>query len=303
MTSELKKYWKLDPEILHLNHGSYSACPTEVLAFQNELRAELELNTTGFMSRRLGPLLNEARGYLSEFIGANPDNLVFVPNTTTGVNAVVRSMTFEKGDEILVTDHGYAACYNIADYVAKRSGAKVVVAKIPFPVDSEAQVVEAIAAAVSPRTRLAIVDHITSPTALTLPLEKIVPVLKKHGASVLVDGAHAPGILDLKIEKFGCDYYVGNCHKWLCAPKGSAFLWVAPSKQEGLVPVTVSLGYKKQAPGQSRFHALFDWTGTQDPSAYLSVPKAIRFVGKMVPVAGRKYEKKTPPWRAGSVPP
>ena len=278
----MKEHWDLEEGVLHLNHGSFGACPRAVLRYQQSLRQELESNTTGFMVRRLPALLAEAKEKLSQFVGVDAKDLAFVPNTTTGVNAVVRSLSLEPGDEIVVTDHGYSACSNAASYVAGKQGAKVVVAKIPHPIETEQQAFEAVTRVVSERTKLVIVDHITSPTALILPIAKLAEWLTGKGVKLLADGAHAPGMIALNIKELGVDYYVANCHKWLCAPKGSAFLWAHAENQEELYPTSISLGYSKQLPGQSKFQARFDWNGTDDPTAFLAVPEAIKVVGEMM---------------------
>lgn len=277
MPSERAASWSLDPAVTYLNHGSYGACPVEVQARQAELRKELESEPVDFLSRRLQGRLDAAREELAAFLGADPLDLAFVPNATTGVNTVLRSLDFAPGDELLTTSHAYAACRKTLDVVASRSGAKVVVAELPFPCPSEDAVVEPVLAAATPRTRLALLDHVTSPTALVLPLKRLVDGLRERGVETVVDGAHAPGMVPLALSELGAAYYTGNAHKWLCAPKGAAFLHVRRDRQAGLHPLVTSHGS-----GQG-FHAEFDWTGTTDPSPWLCIPEALRVVDAMLP--------------------
>jgi isopenicillin-N epimerase len=279
----LRRHWSLDPAVLHLNHGSFGACPTAVLAEQSRLRAEMESNPVRFLSRELGPRLDAALGELGGFLGAAPIDLAFVPNATAGVNAVLRSLELKPGDEILVTDHAYEACTNAAEYVAARTGAKVVVARVPFPLRDSGEVVDAVLSAAGARVRLAIVDHVTSATALVWPIGELVRALAARGIDTLVDGAHAPGMVRLDLASLGAAYYTGNCHKWICAPKGAGFLYVRPDRQDGIAPAVVSgLAAKTDRTG-SAFRARFDWTGTWDPTAALSVPAALQYMASLMP--------------------
>jgi len=217
-------HWSLDPSVAYLNHGSFGACPFAVLAFQAALRLEMEREPVDFMSAALPARLNAAREALAAFLGADPLDLVFVPNATTGVNAVLHSLSFGPDDELLVTSHTYAACRKAIEFVAARSRARVTVAKLPFPCRDAEEILAAVLECVTPRTRLALIDHVTSPTALILPLKRLVGELQARGVDTLVDGAHAPGMVPLALTELGAAYYTGNAHKWLCAPKGAAFL-------------------------------------------------------------------------------
>ena len=283
MPSPHAQHWTLDPTVRFLNHGSFGACPIPVLAAQQELRARMEREPVRFMQRELEPLLDAAREQLAFFLQADPQHLAFVANATAGVNAVVRSLDFQPGDEILTTDHDYNACRNVLLDVARRTGARVVVARVPFPVADEPQMIDAILAATSARTRLAFIDHITSPTALVFPIVKIVRELEARGIDCLVDGAHAPGSVPLELDALRPAYYTGNLHKWVCAPKGAAFLYVRPDRQDGVRPAVISHGENIRRPGRTHFHDRFDWPGTLDPSAWLAVPAALRFMGALLP--------------------
>jgi isopenicillin-N epimerase len=283
MPSPHANHWTLDPGVVFLNHGSFGACPRVVQEAQAELRARMERQPVQFLWRDLPDLLDAAREELATFLKVDSDDLVFIANATAGVNAVVRSLHLSPGDELLTTDHDYNACRNVLAEAASRVGAKVVVAKVPFPVRDESQIIESILAAVTPRTRLAMIDHITSPTALVFPVAKIIRALEAHGIETLVDGAHAPGAVPLDIGHLRPAYYTGNLHKWVCAPKGAAFLWAQPDRQEALRPPIVSHGENTRRPGRSPFHDRFDWPGTLDPTAWLSVPAALKWGASVFP--------------------
>lgn len=272
--------WGLAPDVVHLNHGSFGACPRAVLDAQAQVRAELEAAPMRFLVTAWQPALDRARAALAAFVGADPARLCFVPNATTGVATALAAAELDAGDEILLTDHTYRACRNQLDRLAARRGARLVVVPLPLPLRPEA-VVPAVLAAVTARTRLCLVDHLTSATALRLPVEVLVPALRARGIDVLVDGAHAPGQVDLDVDALGATWYVGNCHKWACAPKGSGFLVVAPEAAGRLRPLVTSHGASPSYGPPNRLHAELDWAGTHDPSPHLVVPEALAAVAAL----------------------
>jgi len=267
--------WLLDPDVAFLNHGSFGATPRAVLAEQDRWRARMERHPTGFMTYDLPAALRAAAARLAAFVGASDRDLVFVENATAGCNAVLNAFQLKAGDEILVTNHCYPAIRKAAEHVAHRARARVVEASMPLPLGDCAAIANAIDSRCGPRTRLAILDHVTSPTGVVCPIRDLTSLCRSIGVGVLVDGAHAPGMLALDIPSIGADWYVGNCHKWLMAPKGSGFLWTSPARQSNTHPLVISHGYRQG------FTAEFDWTGTRDPSAWLAVPAAIDFHGRL----------------------
>jgi isopenicillin-N epimerase len=279
------QHWSLDPAIAYLNHGTVGAPPRRVLAAQRAICDEIERQPARFMLReladveqipmRMPPRMRTAAAAVAAFVGADAKDLAFVDNATTGCNAVLRSATFAPGDEILVTDHGYGAVTNTAKYVASRSGASVRAVVLPFPGTTPASVVAAIEAAITPRTRMLVVDHITSGSSLVLPIAEIASRCRARGVVTLVDGAHAPGTLPLDLPSLGVDYYVGNLHKWAMAPRSCAILWAAPDRQRDLHPTTISWGYGL---GMS---AEFDLVGTRDPSPWLAAPEGLAFMQEL----------------------
>lgn len=269
--ADIKDLWPLEPDMIFLNHGSYGAAPHVVLAAQADWRQQLEAQPCQFINEIAPRAIREAATALAGFVGAEPDDLVFVENTTAGLNAVLRSLPFAPRDEIVISDHIYNATRNTVNFVAKAAGAEVRTAAIGLPVSGPEQIVAAITAALTPRTRLLVIDHVASITGVVFPVAEIAAEARARGIPVLVDGAHGPGMLDLDLPALGVDWYVGNGHKWLCAPKGAAFLWALPERQEGLHPTVISHDLGKG------FTFEFDKIGTRDASAWLSVPAALAF--------------------------
>lgn len=277
--------WLLDPEVVFLNHGSFGGCPQPILEEQSRLRAEMERRPIEWLApeRSLEPKLDLARQRLAEVVGARASDLVFVPNATNAVNAVLRSMDLEPGDEILFSDHGYNACNNVVDFVCERSGAVPVVARLPFPLRSPDEVLEAIEGALTDRTRLLLIDHVTSSTALVLPVERLVALCRERGVRIFIDGAHGPGMIPVDLDSLGADYYTANCHKWFCAPKGCAFLHVREALQPEVRPTVISHGHNTPRSGRSRFETEFGWPGTYDPTPYLTLPFALDWLSGQDP--------------------
>jgi isopenicillin-N epimerase len=274
--------WALDPAITYLNHGTVGAPPRRVLAAQQAIRDSIERQPARYLLRELAdvrqfemrerPRMRVAADAVAEFLGARGDDLAFTDNATTGANAVLRSLRLGAGDEIVVTDHGYGAVAIAAGFVAGRAGGRVVTVELPHPRWEAAAIVEAIVAAVTPRTKLVIIDHVTSPTALVLPVAELVARCHAAGAPVLVDGAHAPGALAFDLPSLGADWYTGNLHKWAMAPRSSAILWAPAERRGDLHPTVISWGF------ELGFDAEFDLVGTRDPSPWLAAPEGLAFM-------------------------
>jgi isopenicillin-N epimerase len=280
---ELARHWTLDAAITYLNHGSFGACPRVVLEAQQEFRDRLEREPARFFNREAPPLLGAARTELATLLNAPAAGLGFVRNVTTAINSVLRSIPLAAGSELLVTDHEYNATRNVLEYAAAERGCRVVVAQVPFPTPGPEAVIEAVLARVTERTRLAVLDHVTSQTALVFPLEQLVRELEARGVDVLVDGAHAPGMVDVDIAALAPAYYAANCHKWLCAPKGVGFLWVREDKRSTVRPAVISHGANAPVPPAQRYGIEFFWTGTDDPTPALALPTALRFLAGLLP--------------------
>lgn len=278
----MREHWTLDPDVTFLNHGAFGACPRYVQDVQSRIRSELEREPVAFFGRLLETEIDRVRERVAAWVGARAENFAFVRNSTAAVNAVLASLKLAPGDEILTTNHAYGACRNAADFYAARTRARVVVADVPLPVRDPDDVVDRVLAASSPRVKLALIDHVTSPTGIVFPIERIVREFRDRGIETLVDGAHAPGMLPLNVERVGAGYYAGNFHKWVCAPKGAAMLCVREDLQKGVHPNVISHGYGSKS-SRSKFLEEFDWIGSDDPSSWLAVPDAIDFVGALLP--------------------
>ena len=280
--SPLAVHWGLDENTVFLNHGSFGATPTAIREEQRRWQDRMEHEPVAFLDGEGLEQMTAARRALAAMLSCDADDLALVDNATSGVNTVMRSLEFNEGDEILVPDHAYQACRNTIDFVAHRWGARVVTVQLPFPIEGPHVVMKAMLGAVTDRTVLAMIDTVTSPTGLLMPFEELTAELEAQGVSVLLDAAHGIGMVPLNLDKLGASYTTSNCHKWLCAPKGSAFLHVRKDKQADIHPLTISHGMTFPLGDTTRFRHEFDWTGTRDLSAHCSLPATMEYVGGLI---------------------
>ena len=278
--NNLRDQFLLDPTVIFLNHGSFGATPRPVFDVYQAWQRRIERQPVQFFQRDINPLLNDARRVLADFVGTAADNLVYVPNATFATNIVARSLVLQPGDEILTTNHEYGACLNALDYAVAKSGAQIVRRTLPLPADDRAALAHDFLRGITPQTRVIFMSHITSPTALCLPVEEICHAARSRNIITVVDGAHAPGQLALNLDALGADFYLGNAHKWLCAPKGAGFLYAHPDVQSTVQPLVVGWGWGalRNMDFGSTFLNGQQYLGTNDLSAYLSVPAAIDFL-------------------------
>lgn len=279
--NSFKSLFQLDPNITFLNHGSFGATPKPVFAAYQNWQRRLEEQPVLFLGRSYHELLQAARVDLAVFLGTAANNLVFVPNATYAVNQIARSLKLQAGDEILTSDHEYGACDFTWEFICQKSAAVYKHQPIPFPCTSDYEIAENFWSGVTDRTKVIYLSHITSPTALRLPVELICSRARQAGILTVIDGAHAPGQIPLNLDILDADFYTGNCHKWMLAPKGAAFLFARPQVQHLVEPLVVSWGYKNtpEFSSGSNFVDRLTWSGTHDPAAYLSIPEAIQFLG------------------------
>jgi isopenicillin-N epimerase len=276
----LRTLFLLRPDVIFLNHGSFGACARPVFEEYQRWQLELERQPVEFLGRRHDGLLAGARNVLGAYVGADPDDLVYVPNATTGLNTVARSIDLGPGDEVLASDHEYGALDRTWRFLCAKRGASYVRRPVPMPLESAEQFIETIWSGVTPRTRVLHISHITSPTAIIFPVKELIRRARAEGILSVIDGAHAPGQIALNLEELEPDVYSGNLHKWLCTPKGSSFLYVRRERQRLIEPLVVSWGYEAEKPGPSRFIDEQQFNGTRDIAAYLAVPAAIRFLAE-----------------------
>ncbi len=270
--------WDLRPDVIYLNHGSFGPSPRVVIEERCRWYRELEAEPMDFFTRRLEAALAEARAALAKFVGTSGDNLIFVDNATWAMNVVAESCDLQPGDEVLLNDHEYGAVHRIWERRCRERGAKLVVAKIPTPLRTVEDVIEPLFAAITPRTKLLVFSHVTSPTAIIFPAAEICRRARERGVMTCIDGPHALVMTDVQLDQLDCDYYCASNHKWLCAPFGSGFLYVHPRHQSGVQPVVTSWGRSYPPDLAPAWHNEFTWGGTRDCSAYLATPKAIEFI-------------------------
>ena len=284
MPRDLRDLFLLRDDVAYLNHGSFGACSRPVFEEYQRLQRELEREPIDFMhfgrtwtAENWVTRMGYARRRFAEFLGCDRDELVYVPNATTGLNIVARSLKLEPSDEILATDHEYGALDRTWLFLCKQADTRYIRAELPLPLDDPEDVVEAIWSRVTDRTKVLFLSHITSPSGVILPIEPLIERARERGILTMIDGAHVPGQIDTDLHALGCDVWSGNAHKWLMTPKGSAALYVRKEMQHLVEPLVVSWGYEAMEPGPSRFVDEQEWTGTRDPSAYLAVPAGIDF--------------------------
>lgn len=275
LAPRLAALWSFDATYCFLNHGSFGSCPRAVRAAYVAAQERIESRPIELLGRRIRELLAPSRARVGEFLGMSPDSFGFVTNATEGVNSVLRSLDFRPGDELLATSHVYNAVRNAMRFRARQCGAAYVECPVDLPVASPDDLVAAIEGAMTDRTRIAVIDQVTSATALVFPIERIADLCRARGVELLVDAAHVPGMLPAHVESIGCTYWTGNLHKWCCAPKGTAVLWVAPERRAAVKPAIVSHYLDEGFAGE------FDWQGTRDMAAWMTAGAAIDFMGEL----------------------
>ncbi|KAA0214525.1 MAG: aminotransferase class V-fold PLP-dependent enzyme [Leptolyngbya sp. PLA3] len=280
--SPLAAAWALDPDVVFLNNGSYGACPRAVMQRRQQLLERSEAEPIRFMLHEAPDLIDRARRVLGRLLNAEPSDLVFVPNVTIAVATVAANLKLQPGDEVLVNTHEYPACLAIFERLCVQTGARLVFADLPFPVPSEEAAYQAVISKATDRTRLCLLSHVTSPSAMILPAARIVATLRQRGIETLVDGAHAPGFCDLDIPAINPAYYTANCHKWLGSPRGSGFLYVRRDLQDGFRPLALSVYSKKPPSGRPFFNVEFDFIGTQDYTPIMCIADAIEHMPTLI---------------------
>ena len=278
----MKDWFLLDPDITFLNHGSYGACSKPVFKEYQDWQKKLEDQPVQFMTNQVYSAMEKSRESMSQFVGCDEEELVFFQNPTTAVTNVIYNLDLKSGDEVLMSNHEYGALVRAWERWGKKTGVNIIQQDISVPVTTEENFIEDFWKGVTPQTKVVFLSHITSSTALIFPIEKIIKLAKEQNILTIIDGAHVPAHIPLNIHELGCDFYTGACHKWLCAPKGSSFLFVKKEHQDWVKPVVVSWGKDGDDPTPSEFIQNFQWQGTRDMSAFLTIPTAINFYIKEI---------------------
>ena len=286
----IRNQFLLDSKVTFLNHGSFGACPKEIFSEYQSWQKKLENQPVKFLDqyRDFGPNMTNVRKALSKNLNCNINNLVPVVNATTGLNAIIKSLHFQKGDEILMSNHEYGALEKTWQFIETKFKIKIKIAKVSLPITSEEKFIQDFVSKFNSKTKILFLSHITSPTALLFPIKKLIKIAREKNIISIIDGAHAPGHIDLNLKNLNADFYSGNCHKWMMSPKGSAFMWSSSKFKNHLHPLIVSHGWNKKnkstnqkgALGNSRFIDMFEYNGTKDPAAWLSVPASIKYINK-----------------------
>ena len=280
MHKEYKSLFSLDPEVTYLNHGSFGACPKVIFDTLVSFQKKLEFEPVNFLDNHLYQYLKESRSALSNYINCDRDDIAFFPNPSTALNTLIRSLDLDKGDQILTTNHEYGALDRTWNFISKKRGCEYVKLDIEIPFTDKQKFIDSFKNAINRKTKVVFLSHITSATALIFPVKEIIDLAKQKNILTIIDGAHVPAHIDLDIKKLDPDFYCGACHKWMCSPKGVAFLYVKKEYQNMIEPLVVSWGYEAENPSDSQYLDYMQWQGTNDMSAYLTIPETINFLNE-----------------------
>ncbi len=292
MYNKTRGRFLLDENIVFLNHGSFGACTKSVFKEYQKFQKQFESHPVHFVEQEISGLLAESRAALSKFLSVDPKDIVLIPNPTTALNEIVRSLDIKPGDEILTTNHEYGAMSKTWEFITEKTGAGLKSAKFPLPILSQEYIVEKLISEITPMTRIIFISHITSPTAMIFPVKKVCEIAKERGIISIIDGAHAPGQIPLDIFDINPDFYIGTCHKWLCAPKGTSFMYIRETLQKSIEPLVVGWGWRDDTSFLSPFISNHEWWGTQDLASYFCIPKTLEVFEKNFTEIKRKHCRK-----------
>ena len=280
MHEKYKSLFSLDPEVTYLNHGSFGSCPKVIFDNLVSFQKKLEFEPVNFLDNHLYQYLKESRSALSNYINCDRDDIAFFPNPSTALNTLIRSLDLESGDQILTTNHEYGALDRTWNFISKKRGCEYIKLDIEIPFIDKQKFIDSFKNAINSNTKVIFLSHITSATALIFPVKEIIDLAKQKNILTIIDGAHVPAHIDLDIKKLDPDFYCGACHKWMCSPKGVAFLYVKKEYQNMIEPLVVSWGYEAEKPSDSQYLDYMQWQGTNDMSAYLTIPETIKFLNE-----------------------